>query len=151
MTGFVFKVYGSPATWNLTRQATVALSSCEAEYMGLTEAAEEASYLRQLLNELDMIDLTKATVLCCDNQRAMALANNPSHHRRSKHIAVRCHYIRDAVEGRTIALTYVASRSQIADILTKALSYTAHVQHFVGLGLREDRVGGAEDRVEYLN
>jgi hypothetical protein len=150
-TGFVFKLFGSSVTWNSIRQPTVALSTCEAEYMALTEAAKEASYLRQLLDELRLIDLTKATTLLCDNQGAMALANNPSHHRRSKHIAIRFHYIREAVESKTITLTYIATRLQIADIFTKALPHAAHVQHFGGLGLRVGGLDVDKDRVEYLN
>lgn len=119
--------------------------------MALTEAAKEASYLRQLIDELSLIDLMKPTVLLCDNQGAMALANNPSHHRSSKHIGIRFHYIREAVEQKIVTLTYIATRLQTADIFTRALPYAAHDQHFKGHGLRHDEVGGAEDRVVFLN
>ena len=48
-TGFVFALAGCPITWEARKQRTVALSSTEAEYMALSEAAKEATYLRRLL------------------------------------------------------------------------------------------------------
>ena len=52
----------------------------------------------------------------------MELSTNPKHHERTKHIDIRHHVIRQAVEGRLISITKVPSDSEVADILTKPLA-----------------------------
>ena len=56
-----------------------------------------------------------------DNQGAIALSKNPVHHERSKHIALRHHFLREKVEDKSITLSHVPSADNIADLLTKAL------------------------------
>ncbi len=52
-SGFVFNISSSAISWSAKRQPTVALSSCEAEYMGQTQATKEAIWLKSLLAQLD--------------------------------------------------------------------------------------------------
>ncbi len=59
------------------------------------------------------------TRLLCDNQSAMAIASNAAHHRRSKHIAVRYHHLRDHISKGDVTFIFVRSELQLADILTK--------------------------------
>jgi hypothetical protein len=66
----------------------VALSSTEAEYIGQTQAAKEAIWLRRLLKELQAQDSINATIIYGDNQGAIALAKNLMFHLRSKHISI---------------------------------------------------------------
>ena len=54
-SGFVFMLNGGPVSWYAKRQATVALSSTEAEYVALTLAAKEATWLRLLLTKLGLL------------------------------------------------------------------------------------------------
>lgn len=54
-SGFIFMLNGGPVSWCSKRQATVALSSTEAEYIALTLAAKEATWLRLLLTELGLL------------------------------------------------------------------------------------------------
>ncbi|XP_057656848.1 uncharacterized protein LOC130894219 [Diorhabda carinulata] len=51
-TGFIFKLAGGPISWETHKQRTIALSSCEAEYMAASEACKEAVYLRRLISEV---------------------------------------------------------------------------------------------------
>jgi hypothetical protein len=48
-SGFVFNIGSSAISWSSKRQPTIALSTCEAEYMAQTVATKEAIWLRQLL------------------------------------------------------------------------------------------------------
>lgn len=57
-TGYVFLLSGAAITWKSQKQRTVALSSTEAEYISLAEAAKEALYLRNLLHELGLCECT---------------------------------------------------------------------------------------------
>jgi len=57
-----------------------------------------------------------------DNQGAIAIAHNPVDHARTKHIDIRYHFVREAVQERFVELKYCSSRNMIADLLTKPLS-----------------------------
>jgi hypothetical protein len=103
----------------LKAQKTVALSSAESEYMASSAACQEATSLLNFAKDL-RINLNSIE-LYQDSQSAMALAHNPVHHARTKHIDVRLHYIRDKVADGTIKLTYCPTYDMIADILTKPL------------------------------
>ena len=59
--------------------------------------------------------------LLCDNESAIKIAYNPVQHSKTKHIEIRHHFIRDHVKRGDIALSYVRTRDQLADIFTKPL------------------------------
>jgi hypothetical protein len=120
VTGFVFLLNG-PISWQSKKQPTVALSSTEAEYMALSQATKEAMWLRSLLGELGYAQ-GHPTRLLGDNQGSLALSSNPVQHSRSKHIDIRHHFIREAIEDEKIMLEYCNTRDMIADILTKPLT-----------------------------
>ncbi|KAG7588970.1 Zinc finger CCHC-type [Arabidopsis suecica] len=122
-TGHVFYYGDSPITWCSQKQPTVALSSCEAEFMAATEAAKQALWLQELLSELTGQSFAK-TFLYIDNKSAIELTKNPVFHGRSKHIHKRYHFIRECVENEQIEVDFVPGEEQRADILTKALART---------------------------
>ena len=121
VTGYVFMYAGVPVTWVIRTQRTVALSSTEAEYMSLSEAAREATWLRSLLSDLTHKHQGRITIFE-DNQGAIALTQNPEHHARNKHIDGRYHYCREKVEAGEIKVTYLPTDVMLADVLTKPLA-----------------------------
>ena len=58
----------------------------------------------------------------CDNTSAISLSKNPIQHSRSKHIDIKHHFIRDHVSNGDIALEFVDTNNQLADIFTKPLN-----------------------------
>ncbi|GJZ53952.1 RNA-directed DNA polymerase, eukaryota [Tanacetum coccineum] len=100
ITGYVFMVHGCVVSWKATLQHVVALSTTEAEYMALTEAVKESIWLKGLLIELG-VNL-RSMIVNCDNQSAVHLSRNAMFHERTKHINVRCHFIREIVESKEI-------------------------------------------------
>jgi hypothetical protein len=135
-TGYVFMLGNGPISWTSKRQPTVALSSCEAEYMAETQAAKEAIWLRRLLLELGYTGPDVQTVrIYADNQGSMALAKNPEYHARTKHIDTQWHFVREQVGLGTIELTYIPTNEQLADGLTKALGGPDFQRFVRGLGL----------------
>lgn len=119
-TGHVFYLERCPITWCTQKQDTVALSSCEAEFMAATEASKQAIWLQELLGEVTENSCEKVTLLI-DNKSAISLAKNPVFHGRSKHINKKYHFIRECVENEQIEVEHVPESEQRADILTKAL------------------------------
>ncbi|XP_069361062.1 uncharacterized protein [Maniola hyperantus] len=119
-SGSVFLCQGGAICWNSQKQKTIALSTAEAEYVSLSEAAKEAVFLRRFMAELTRKPC-EAITLYTDSQSAMAIAQNPVHHQRTKHIDVRYQFIREAIENGEISLIYKETSRMVADVLTKGL------------------------------
>ena len=92
MTGYVFLAGGGAIMWKSKKQTVIALSSTEAEYMALSEAGREATWLRNLYGELGYPQ-KEPTVIKGDNDGSVVLTHNPQFHQRSKHIAIRHHWV----------------------------------------------------------
>jgi hypothetical protein len=124
ISGYCFQLNndGPLLSWKSKKQNTVALSSCEAEYMALTHAIQEANFLQQLLKDMQGSNDKLPVHLNVDNQGAIELAKNPVHHQRSKHIDIKYHYIRSQVLDNTVILHYVPTNDNVADMFTKPVS-----------------------------
>ena len=120
-TGFVIRINECTVHWGSKKQSTVALSSAEAEYMGICTAATELKWFRNLLNELNLVT-DEIPILYCGNQSAIAISENDKLHNRTKHIDIRHHFVREMVKTKQIKLKWIESGKQLADILTKNLS-----------------------------
>ena len=119
-TGYCSFVWGNLVTWRSKKQAVVSRSSAESEYRALALGICEGMWLQRLLRELKVE--TKDTVkMFSDSQAAINIAKNPVHHDRTKHIEIDRHFISEKVNNGIVQLSYVPTRLQIADILTKAL------------------------------
>jgi hypothetical protein len=119
-SGYVVKMGTSVVGWMSKLQSLVALSTTEAEYVAATSAAQELIWMRSLFSELG-IDLPGPSTLYIDNQSALAVAKNPEHHGRMKHLDLRFFWLRDQVERGLIKVTYLPTADMPADMLTKSL------------------------------
>ena len=79
--------------------------------------------------------LDGATTIKCDNQGCIALAKNPKHHSCIKHIDVRHHFIREAIENKVTEVEYCPTEGMVADVLTKALARECHMMLTKAMGL----------------
>jgi hypothetical protein len=79
-------------------------------------------WLRQLYTDIATTNsLLDPTIIHVDNQSAIAIANNTKSNKRTKHIDIRYHYIREAIANNAIVTKYCPSNQMLADILTKGL------------------------------
>ena len=106
--------------WSSKRQSTVSKSSAEAEYRAVANRVAEATWLRQLLQEL-RAPLRRATLVYCDNISAVYMTSNPVQHQRTKHIEIDLHFVRERVAVGDLRVLHVPTSSQYADIFTKGL------------------------------
>jgi hypothetical protein len=107
-------------SWSSKRQHTVSRSSADAEYRGMANAASECGWLQNLLQELD-VRIDKATIVYCDNVSAVYLSENLVHHRRTKHVELDIHFVRERVAAGDLRVIQVPTTQQYADIMTKGL------------------------------
>ena len=121
ISGYSFHMGAGAISWSSKKQHVVALSSTEAEYIAQTHAAKEALWLCSLLQELRSAP-DDPLILNCDNQGVIALAKDNKFHARTKHIDVRYHFIREAVEDGKVAVRYIPTGDNISDIFTKPLT-----------------------------
>ena len=120
VTGYIMTLAGGPVAWMSKRQSITAQSTAEAEYVAASSATSEVLYLRKLLSELGMPQMSATTVFE-DNQPCIQIANNPGTSARTKHIALRYHAVRERVANGEVKLVYVPTEDQVADLLTKSV------------------------------
>jgi Reverse transcriptase (RNA-dependent DNA polymerase) len=134
ISGYVFLSNGGAITWGSKKQTTIALSSTEAEYVALSEASREAIWLRYLYGELGFIQ-KEPILLLGDNDGSIAMAKNPEFHKRTKHVDIRWHWVRELVRDGLINIVDCRDPQQTADILTKQPLRPKYVRHVAELGL----------------
>ncbi|GKA15748.1 putative RNA-directed DNA polymerase [Tanacetum coccineum] len=123
-SGYFTFVGGNLVTWRSKKQKVVARSSAESEFRGMVHGVCELLWIKRIMRDLGF-EVRESMNLHCDNQAAVKIANNPVLHDRTKHVEVDRHFIRDHLEKKTIKLPHVASKDQLADMLTKAVCTNA--------------------------
>mgnify|MGYP000385546506 FL=1 len=124
-SGMVFTFAGGAIAWRTKRQASVALSSTEAEYIAAALTAKEGLWIKTIIEELDILKLNEVKVFC-DNQSCIKLAINPKITDQNKHIRARHHFIRELVEAKEMSLHYTSTTTMWADFLTKPVPQQKH-------------------------
>lgn len=119
-SGLLITLFGDTICWSTRKQPIVALSSAESEYVALSDASRELSWFKGLVEDFE-IKITSPIPIFEDNQSAIAMIKNPLMTKRSKHIDVRFHFVKEMFDKGLINVIYLSSDSQKADIFTKAL------------------------------
>jgi hypothetical protein len=99
----------------------VSRSSAKAKYRDVAHAVADTIWLRQLLSELHR-PILEATIVYCDNISVVYMSGNPVQHRRTKHIEIDIHFVREKVALGQARVLPVPSTAQFADIFTKGLA-----------------------------
>jgi hypothetical protein len=134
-TGWCFLLKKFCISWCSQRQKTVSTSTTEAEYVAAAEAAREAAWLKGIINELEINFHVDTIPLYIDNNSALKLTRNAEYHSRSKHINIKYHYIRQAVEEGIIDPQRVDTTENIADIFTKGIRSPLMNKHLKAAGI----------------
>jgi hypothetical protein len=133
-SAYTFRIGDGAISWKSRKQATVSLSSTEAEYKAISDSCKEGLWLRHVLSELRLRPGT-AIPIHVDNEGAEALAKNPEHHARTKHIHARYHFVRECLADEEITLLHVSTKEMLADMLTKPLPRLMLERHRQMFGL----------------
>jgi hypothetical protein len=116
---------GRPVTWSSKQQATVALSTVEAEYVAMSRCAQQMVWMQSWLSEVE-IKFSTPSILWGDNQGAISLTKNTRDHGKVKHIDICHHYIRELLQSGIIIIEQVSSPDNLADLFTKLLPRDYH-------------------------
>lgn len=127
-SGSAFIYSGGIISWSSTRQKSVSASTTESEYIAASLCVRELTWLRALFCEI-LGEKLPIINLYMDNQSAIRLIKNPEFHKRTKHIDVAYHIIREKYNEELFTLQYISTNEMLADVFTKAL--TAQVFHYL--------------------
>lgn len=119
-SGYCFFL-GGPVSWKSKVQARPALSSTDSELLSATEAARDAIWLRNFLEELGL-RLAAPTRLLEDNRGAEEVIRHGRVKDAQRHMLLREHFVLWAQEDGHISIERVATDAQLADIFTKPLA-----------------------------
>jgi hypothetical protein len=138
-SGWVFTLNGGAVTWKSSKQQTVADSTCESEYIAVSEASKEASWIKKFIGDLGVVPNNEDPMeIFCDNEGAVALTKEPRNHGRTRHIKRKYDFIRDRVEDGELIVKRVSSEDNPADPFTKGLNKERHDKHAASIGIRND-------------
>lgn len=125
-TGFVIKLGSNVIHWESRKQQSMALSSTESEYMSIADVSKELCFIKQFLAEI-LPDVKVRITVYNDNQSSLKIIEKKDiSNKRTKHIDVRYHFIKDLVQRGFMIVKYLCTEKMIADVLTKCLSPNKH-------------------------
>jgi hypothetical protein len=133
ITGYIVFLLGAPILWKSKAQKSVSLSSTEAEYYALSEAAKEIKFVVQILLSMG-IPVQLPVIVRVDNMGAIFMSENASASSRTKHVDTRYHFVREFVEDGFIRIVFVRTVDNVSDSFTKNVTgdiYEAHVKEFI--------------------
>ncbi|KAK4387628.1 Retrovirus-related Pol polyprotein from transposon TNT 1-94 [Sesamum angolense] len=140
-SGYTFSLGSGIFSWASKKQATVAQSSAEAEYIAAAATSNQAIWLRRILEDIGDKQ-EEPTTIYCDNKSAIAITKNPVQHSRTKHINIKYHSLREATTRGEIELKYCSTEEQLADIFTKALPQNKFEELRMKIGVCHKHIKG---------
>ena len=120
-TGYLVTVYGNLVLFKSKKQSLVALSTAEAEFIAMSEAARDIMWIRNLLIDLEVP--IRTSDLYCDNQACLQIVTNTGNYNRTRHVDIKHQHVRDLVRKNLIRVTHVGSELNLSDFLTKSLAF----------------------------
>jgi phosphopantetheinyl transferase (holo-ACP synthase) len=143
-SGYLFKFAGGTICYKSCKQKLITTLTTKAEYVALTYAAKEATWLVRLLEQIGYLGNDVYLVkLYGDNKPSIQLVSAEGYHERTKHVNIYYHYIKDRVKEGHLSLQHIRTHDMAADGLTKPLDKLAHRRFLDQVGLRKPIINSA--------
>ena len=133
VTGYILFFMGVPIIWKSKSQRSVTLSSSEAAYVALSEAAKDIKFVYQLLRSIG-IEVTLPITVRVDNVGAIFMSENTLTSGRTKHVDIRYRYVNEMVLDGFLKIVFVKTKENVADIFTKNVTsdvYRTLMKNFI--------------------
>lgn len=119
LTGYMFLLNGSLLNWKVSLQYVVALLTIKAKHTAAAESVKEAIWLKVMLAELGIKQ--ESISISCDSSSTLHLCKNPAYHKRTKHVDIKLHFIRNEI-SRGTKMVKVHTHNNPSDMLTTMIS-----------------------------
>ena len=107
--GYVFLMSGGAVAWSSRKQPIVTLSTIEVEYVAGATCVCQAIWMKRILKEIGH-EQDEEMILFYENTSTIKLSKNTVMHRKSKHIRVRYHFLRELTKEGVIKLVYCSTK-----------------------------------------
>jgi hypothetical protein len=134
-SGYCIVMNGGVVQWSSKLQATVALSTAEAETIAATEAVKQLMHMRLFHEELGMKSVGPSTVFE-DNVACISLAHGSQQSKRAKHYQLKVHFLNEKFNDGTFAFEKVGTTDQLSDALTKSLPRESFCRYRDWMGVK---------------
>ena len=107
-------------SWTSKKKTCTSQSTTEEEYVAVAVNCSNNVWFKHLLEGIK-VEIKELVVMFCDKKSAINISKNPVMHSKTKHIAIKYHFVKELVQDKEIRLEYVHTKEQIANIFTKSL------------------------------
>ncbi len=133
VSGFIMYLCGVPIMWRSKQQKSVALSSSEAEFVAVSEAAKEILFVLHVMDSMN-IELESPVTVYVDNMGAIFMTENTSSGGRTRHVDTRYHFVRELVtESKILKVIFCRSEQNRSDGMTKNVKTEIYDNHKVSM------------------
>jgi len=129
VTGWIVRLNGAVICWGSRKQTLTSLSSCEAEYVAVSEIAKEVLFAKTIIEFIERVEIDLPIIINCDNEGAIFLSRNQES-RKTKYLDTRIHFVRDFVEDGIIMVKFVRSDENLADPYTKNVNQRSLIKNY---------------------
>jgi hypothetical protein len=148
--GFAIKLCGRLVSWKSTKQECVTTSTMESEYVALSLAASEAKWIHFIATDLYLTKAGDPMSLLSDNQATVASFKASSQNSRARHIDIKYRHVRDEVEKGMFINNNEPTKSNQADVFTKALGKAQHTNFTQLIGVTAVGSVSVSQRTAYI-
>ncbi|GAV57758.1 hypothetical protein CFOL_v3_01294, partial [Cephalotus follicularis] len=135
-SGYVFMMADRAVSWKSAKQALIASSTMQAEFVACYGAATQAVWFKNFMMTFVVVDFVSRSIqLYCDNSSAVLFINNNKSITGSKHIEIKYLTIKKKVKNGDVIAKHISTDDMVADLLTKCLSPCIFERHVASMGL----------------
>ena len=128
VTGYIIYLNEAIIDWKSRGQKHVTLSSCESEYVALSETVRVIMEAKQIIEELGF-ECELPIKVHIDNIGAIYIARNNVGRTTTRHVNIRYHYVRELVEQKIIEVVFIKTKDNTSDIMTKNCDKKDYTKH----------------------
>jgi hypothetical protein len=118
--GFISLAWGAPVSWSSKRQTCAAQSTCQAEYVGLSFASKDATFLVSVLSNFFQLP---PPLILCNNNAAVHISSDCATRKEHRHVDRKFYTINELLFKKKVRLQWIRTTNQLANIFTKALGW----------------------------